>query len=311
MKVIETSEMRDSTMRDSTSGAGAGAEGIVRIRDRGDTTWREQEPDIAGDEAPRPLLTDAAERQLLRGLEDRIASPLDLSALRRFARGAGTFARGLLPADRAAVRITELMVGLLLYGISEALMLSPAVGVDPWDVFHTGLARITGIPVGTVLIIIGAFVLLLWIPIRQRPGLGTLANIVVIGAVLDLTLGAVPTPHALWARWAVFAAGVLLNAVATGLYIGAGLGPGPRDGLTTGFAARGHSIRVVRTGVEVTVLVAGWLLGGNVGLGTIAYAVAIGPLVHLTIPWFGSRHDGTVRPRVWLVPRIRRAVRDR
>lgn len=274
---------------------------------------REQEPDIRQYDLAetRPLLTDAAERRLLLGLEDRIASPLDFSALRRLARRARAAGRGLLPRDRAAVRTAELMIGLLLYGISEALMLSPAVGVDPWDVFHTGLARITGIPVGTVLIIVGAFVLLLWIPIRQRPGLGTLANIVVIGAVLDLTLGAVPTPHALWARWTVFTAGVLLNAVATGLYIGAGLGPGPRDGLTTGFAARGHSIRVVRTSVEASVLVAGWLLGGNVGLGTLAYAVAIGPLVHLTIPWFGSRHDGSVRPRIWLVPRVRRVIRER
>lgn len=274
---------------------------------------REQEPDIRQYDLAetRPLLTDAAERRLLLGLEDRIASPLDFSALRRLARRARAAGRGLLPRDRAAVRTAELMIGLLLYGISEALMLSPAVGVDPWDVFHTGLARITGIPVGTVLIIVGAFVLLLWIPIRQRPGLGTLANIVVIGAVLDLTLGAVPTPHALWARWTVFTAGVLLNAVATGLYIGAGLGPGPRDGLTTGFAARGHSIRVVRSSVEASVLVAGWLLGGNVGLGTLAYAVAIGPLVHLTIPWFGSRHDGSVRPRIWLVPRVRRVIRER
>ena len=307
MKVIETSESYRSA-------SGEGAARAVRTRDREAAAWREQEPDILrheGDGASRPMLTDAAERRILLGLEDRIASPLDFAPLRRLARRARSVGRELLPRDRAAVRVTELMIGLLLYGFSEALMLSPAVGVDPWDVFHTGLARITGIPVGTVLIIVGAFVLLLWIPIRQRPGLGTLANIVVIGAVLDLTLGAVPTPHALWARWAVFSSGVLLNAVATGLYIGAGLGPGPRDGLTTGFAARGHSIRIVRTGVEVTVLVAGWLLGGNVGLGTVAYAVAIGPLVHLTIPWFGSRHDGAVRPRLWLIPRAHRVIRDR
>lgn len=303
MKVIETSETYGAA-----SGGGART---ARVRDREAMTWREQQPVISGGEASWPVLTDAAERRLLLGFEDRIASPLDFSALRRLGRRTASAARELLPRDRAAVRVAELMVGLFLYGISEALMLSPAVGVDPWDVFHTGLARITGIPVGTVLIIVGAFVLLLWIPIRQRPGLGTLANIVVIGVVLDLTLGAVPTPHALWARWAVFAAGVLLNAVATGLYIGAGLGPGPRDGLTTGFAARGHSIRVVRTSVEVTVLVAGWLLGGNVGLGTVAYAVAIGPLVHLTIPWFGNRHDGTVRPRLWSAPRVHREIRDR
>lgn len=305
MKMIETEA---AARRPASGGA---AERGARIQQREALAWREQEPDIHGGEAAGPVLTDAAERLLLRALEDRIAGPLDFSALRRLARRTGGFARQLLPRDRAATRLTELMVGLLLYGVSEALMLSPAVGVDPWDVFHTGLARITGIPVGTVLIIVGALVLLLWIPIRQRPGLGTLANIVVIGAVVDVSLGAMPTSHVLWVRWAVFASGVLLNAVATGLYIGAGLGPGPRDGLTTGFAARGHSIRVVRTSVEVAVLLAGWLLGGNVGLGTIAYAVAIGPLVHVTIPWFGSRHGGAARPRIWLVPRVRGVIRDR
>jgi uncharacterized membrane protein YczE len=183
-----------------------------------------------------------------------------------------------------AARHAQLTAGLTLYGISEAMMIAPAVGVDPWDVLHTGLARITGIPVGTVLIIVGAAVLLLWIPLRQRPGLGTLANIVVIGALVDVILGVTPAPHTLWLRWAVFVAGVLLNAVATGLYIGAGLGPGPRDGLTTGFARRGRSIRVVRTSIELSVLVVGWLLGGNVGLGTVLYAAGIGPLVHVTIP---------------------------
>lgn len=190
----------------------------------------------------------------------------------------------LWPRERAAVRLTQLIAGLTLYGLSEALMLAPGVGVDPWDVFHTGLARLTGIPVGTVLIVVGALVLLLWVPLRQRPGLGTAANVVVIGAVVDLVLRQTPVPHALWLRWAEFAAGVLLNAVATGLYIGAGLGAGPRDGLTTAVAGHGHSIRVVRTAIEVSVLGAGWLLGGDVGFGTVAYAVAIGPLVHVTIP---------------------------
>lgn len=190
-------------------------------------------------------------------------------------------------------RLLQLAAGLFLYGVSEALMLAPAVGVDPWDVFHTGLARITGIQVGTVLIIVGGVVLMLWIPLRQRPGLGTVANIVVIGAVVDLLLATMPAPHALWLRWAVFVAGVLLNGVATGLYIGAGLGAGPRDGLTTGLAARGRSIRVVRTGIELSVLAVGWLLGGNVGAGTLIYALGIGPLVHVTIPWFAR---GSARP---------------
>ncbi|HTJ65961.1 MAG TPA: hypothetical protein VL551_00400 [Actinospica sp.] len=188
------------------------------------------------------------------------------------------------PRTRPAARLTQLALGLGLYGLSEAMMIAPGVGVDPWDVFHTGLARISGIAVGTVLIVVGALVLLLWIPLRQRPGIGTVANVVVIGGMVDLVLPIVPATHALWLRWAVFVAGVVLNAVATGLYIGAGLGAGPRDGLTTALAARGHSIRVVRTGIELSVLAVGWLLGGNVGLGTIVYAVAIGPLVHITIP---------------------------
>ena len=188
------------------------------------------------------------------------------------------------PRRRAAARLTQLTLGLALYGVSEAMMIAPSVGVDPWDVFHTGLARITGISVGTILIIVGALVLLLWIPLRQRPGLGTVANVVIIGGVTDIVLPLTPTPHGLWLRWALFLGGVVVNAIATGIYIGAGLGPGPRDGLTTAIADRGHSIRVVRTGVEVAALVIGWLLGGNVGVGTVVYAVGIGPLVHVTIP---------------------------
>lgn len=201
------------------------------------------------------------------------------------------------PRERTAARLTQLVAGLGLYGVSEALMLRPGVGVDPWDVFHTGLARITGISVGNILIIVGIVVLLLWIPLRQRPGLGTAANVAIIGGVVDVILNATPLPHALWLRWAMFFGGVVLNAVATGLYIGAGLGPGPRDGLTTGIANRGHSIRVMRTGIEVSVLTLGWLLGGNVGLGTLVYALAIGPLVHVTIPRLsGSRHRPAPAP---------------
>jgi uncharacterized membrane protein YczE len=190
----------------------------------------------------------------------------------------------LWPRERPVARLTRLLLGLGLYGVSEAMMLAPAVGVDPWDVLGTGLARISGIPVGTWVNLVGAAVLLLWIPFRQKPGIGTVMNILVIGTVVDVLLSSVPVPHGLWLRWALFLSGVALNAVATGMYIGAGLGPGPRDGLTTAIAARGHSIRVVRTGIEASVLVVGWLLGGNVGLGTLVYAVAIGPLVHITIP---------------------------
>ena len=210
----------------------------------------------------------------------------------------------LWPRERTAARLAQLIGGLGLYGVSEALMLAPGVGVDPWDVFHTGLAHLTGIPVGTVLIVVGVLVLLLWIPLRQRPGLGTAANVVVIGAVVDLILTATPVPHALWLRWIEFAAGVLLNAVATGFYIGAGLGAGPRDGLTTAIAGRGHSIRVVRTAIEVSVLVAGWLLGGNLGIGTVVYAVTIGPLVHVTIPRLNlaQRPAATASPAIAPLP---------
>jgi uncharacterized membrane protein YczE len=240
-----------------------------------------------------PPFTDALERQLLARRAERISEPLELrrlsGPLSRLWRGARRPLSAAIPPERRNARLAQLTAGLLLYGVSEALMLAPAVGVDPWDVFQTGLSRITGIPIGTMLILIGALVLLLWIPLRQRPGLGTVANIVVIGTVVDLMLATLPAPHALWLRWTEFTAGLQLNGVATGLYIGAGLGAGPRDGLTVGLAARGHSIRTVRTGIELAVLLAGWLLGGNLGLGTLCYALAIGPLMHVTVPWFAQR----------------------
>jgi uncharacterized membrane protein YczE len=181
-------------------------------------------------------------------------------------------------------RLIQLFSGLVLYGISDAMLLLARLGVDPWDVLHQGLARQTGMQTGTWTIIVGAAVLLLWVPLRQRPGIGTLCNVVVIGAVIDLVLTTVPPPDGLAVRIAVLLGGIMLNGVATGLYIGAGLGPGPRDGLMTGLAARGHSIRVVRTGIEAAVLATGWLLGGNVGIGTVLYAVSIGPLAHVFIP---------------------------
>ena len=234
-------------------------------------------------------LTDALEREFATRHDDRISQPIDLRRLTRMWGRARRAIRGSVPRDRPAARMSQLAFGLTVYGISETLMLAPRVGVDPWDVFHTGLARITGIPVGTVLILVGVLVMLLWIPLRQPPGIGTVANIVVIGVIVDLLLSNTPAPHAFWLRWTEYAAGVVLNAVATGLYIGAGLGPGPRDGLTTGLSAGGGSIRVVRTGIELSVLAAGWLLGGNVGVGTIIYAVSIGPLVHVTIPMFGRK----------------------
>jgi uncharacterized membrane protein YczE len=183
-------------------------------------------------------------------------------------------------------RLVQLFAGLILYGVSDSMLLLAGLGVDPWDVLHQGLARRTGVPVGTWAIIAGAVVLLLWIPLRQRPGFGTLCNVVLIGLVINLVLAVVTPPHSLPVQVAVMVSGVVLNGVATGLYIGAGLGPGPRDGLMTGFAARGHSLRVVRTCIEATVLLAGWLLGGTVGVGTVAYAVCIGPLTHIFVPLF-------------------------
>ena len=185
-------------------------------------------------------------------------------------------------------RLIQLFSGLVLYGVSDAMLLLARLGVDPWDVLHQGLARRIGLQTGTWSIIVGAAVLLLWLPLRQRPGFGTLCNVVVIGSVLDLVLWLVPPPSGLALRVLVLIAGVVLNGAATGLYIGAGLGPGPRDGLMTGIAARGRSIRVVRTGIEATVLLTGWLLGGNVGPGTVLYAVAIGPLAHVFIPLFSK-----------------------
>jgi uncharacterized membrane protein YczE len=183
-------------------------------------------------------------------------------------------------------RLIQLLAGLVLYGISDSMLLLAGLGVDPWDVLHQGLARRTGLATGTWVIIVGAAVLLLWIPLRQRPGIGTLCNVVLIGVVIDAVLATVAPPHSLPVRAAVMLAGVGLNGVATGLYIGAGLGPGPRDGLMTGLAARGHSIRIVRTGIEITVLLIGWLLGGTVGVGTVIYAACIGPLAHIFVPLF-------------------------
>ncbi|MER7460459.1 hypothetical protein [Micromonospora sp. NPDC126480] len=187
---------------------------------------------------------------------------------------------------RPTRRLTQLYAGLVLYGVSMALMIRSGLGLDPWDVFHQGLAELTGLSFGTVTIAVGALVLLLWIPLRQRPGLGTVSNVVVIGLVVDATLPLLPENLPLPARAALLATGIVANGAATGLYIGARLGPGPRDGLMTGFVARrpGFSIRLVRTTIEITVLALGWLLGGTVGVGTVAYALTIGPLTQFFLP---------------------------
>jgi uncharacterized membrane protein YczE len=195
-----------------------------------------------------------------------------------------------------ARRLVQLDVGLLLYGLSSSLLVLANLGLDPWNVFHQGLARHSSLGIGTWTIIVGFVVLLLWIPLRQRPGIGTASNVIVIGLVVDIVLGHVGPPHALGWRVACLLSGVLFNGVATGAYIGAGLGPGPRDGLMTGITARGHSIRVVRTCLELTVLATGWLLGGTVGIGTVVYAVLIGPLAHVFIPLLSRETRSTPVP---------------
>jgi uncharacterized membrane protein YczE len=189
-------------------------------------------------------------------------------------------------------RLVQLYVGLVLYGVSASMLLLAGLGVDPWDVLHQGLSRRLGLGVGTWAIIVGVAVLLLWIPLRQRPGFGTVSNVIVVGLVIDAVLAAVPPVHGLPARVLVMLGGVVLNGIATGAYIGAGLGPGPRDGLMVGLAAGGHSIRVVRTCIEITVLLTGWLLGGTVGIGTVVYALGIGPIAHVSIPRLAIERSG-------------------
>jgi uncharacterized membrane protein YczE len=190
-------------------------------------------------------------------------------------------------------RLVQLYAGLVLFGASMALMVDAGLGLDPWDVFHQGIARATGLPLGWVVIAAGAVVLLLWVPLRQRPGVGTVSNVIVVGLAVDRALAVLPVPHHLPVRVAYLLVGILANAVATGLYIGAGLGPGPRDGLMTGIAARGHSLRVVRTAIELTVLATGVVLGGTLGVGTVLYALAIGPLAHVFVPRLTVPREGS------------------
>jgi uncharacterized membrane protein YczE len=179
--------------------------------------------------------------------------------------------------------LVSLYLGLVLFGVSVALMLRAGLGLDPWDVLHQGLSQRTGIRFGWIVIGVGALVLLMWLPLHQRPGLGTISNVIVVGLTAQGALSILPHPGPLAARFAFLLVGIVANGVATGLYIGAGLGPGPRDGLMTGLAARGHSIRRMRTLIELSVLAVGWLLGGTVGVGTVLYALSIGPLAQFFI----------------------------
>ncbi|MFC3689767.1 hypothetical protein [Aquipuribacter hungaricus] len=196
-------------------------------------------------------------------------------------------------------RLLQLAVGLVLYGVTMGLMVRSGLGLDPWDVFHEGLATRTPLSFGTVTILVGVVVLLAWIPLRQRPGVGTVANVFVIGLAADATLWLVAEPEHLALRIAFLLLGIVGNGVAGGLYIGAGLGPGPRDGLMTGIVRRtGRSVRLVRTSIELTVLAVGWLIGGTVGLGTVLYALAIGPIVQLALGWFTVRPVEPMSPTV-------------
>jgi uncharacterized membrane protein YczE len=184
-------------------------------------------------------------------------------------------------------RLSQLYAGLVLYGVTLALQVRSGLGLDPWDVFHQGLADRVGLSFGTVVILVGALVLLAWIPLRQRPGLGTVSNVVVVGLAADAGLALVPDAGSTAVGVLLLVAAVVGNAVAGAAYLGAGLGPGPRDGLMTGLVRRtGGSVRVVRTGIEVSVLAAGIALGGTAGVGTVVYALAIGPLLGALLPFF-------------------------
>ncbi|GAA0610779.1 membrane protein [Brevundimonas kwangchunensis] len=186
-----------------------------------------------------------------------------------------------------ARRLAQLFFGLFLYGLSIALMVRASLGLNPWSVFHQGLSDVTGLSMGTIVNGVGLLVLLLWIPLRPKPGIGTIANVFMIGASADLCLHFLPVLDGLWLQAVFLAAAVALNAVATGAYIGAGLGPGPRDGITTGLLkVTGWEIRWIRTGVEATVLALGWLMGGKVGFGTILFVLTTGPLLQIFLPMF-------------------------
>nr|WP_229674630.1 hypothetical protein [Nakamurella endophytica] len=209
--------------------------------------------------------------------------------------GAGGRRRSVLrllapvPADRRPRRFGQLLVGLVLYGVTMGLMVRAAVGLDPWDAFHQGLTRqlqhVVPLSYGTVITAVSVLVLLAWIPLRQRPGIGTVANTLIIGFTTDATLALVPPVPGLGWQVLLLVAAVVGNATAGALYLGAGLGPGPRDGLMTGLVARGWgSVRRVRTCIELSVLAVGWVLGGAVGVGTVVYALGIGPLLHLLLP---------------------------
>ncbi|MFH8619700.1 YitT family protein [Streptomyces sp. NPDC017979] len=223
-------------------------------------------------------------------------------------------AAAAVPSRRLPRRLAQLYAGLVLYGISAAMMVRAGLGLDPWGVFHQGLAERTGLTIGVVTTIAGVLVLLAWIPLRQRPGLGTVSNVLVIGFAMDATLYFLPAARGLAVQIPALVAAVVLNGAATGLYIAARFGPGPRDGLMTGLhRVTGRSIRLVRTGIEVAVVASGVLLGGTVGVGTIAYALGIGPLAQaflriFAVPGAGPEAGSDEAPESRVVARGRAAA---
>jgi uncharacterized membrane protein YczE len=206
-------------------------------------------------------------------------------------------------------RLLQLYIGLALYGVSTAMFVRADLGADPWNVFHLGVANLLSMNIGVVIIVVGVLVLLAWIPLRQRPGFGTLSNVIMIGLAADAALVVIPGFESLPTRSGLLVTAVILNALATSLYIGAGFGAGPRDGLMTGIHARtGWPVRRIRTAIEVSVLLIGWLLGGTVGVGTVLYALAIGPLIQICLPWF--RHQPQSRIRIRSEPGARSSAGD-
>ena len=197
-------------------------------------------------------------------------------------------------------RLVQVVVGLVLYGFSCAVMIQAVLGIDPWDTLHQGISVITGVPFGVVVIIVGVGVLLLWIPLRQKPGIGTVLNVLIIGLTIDLFLGWLPVASGFTMGIVIFVIGLALNGLAIALYVGAGLGPGPRDGLMTGLVKRtGKPVWLVRTAIEVVVLGAGWAFGGIIGIGTVMYALGIGPIAHVLMPHFAlDKGRGTVFEKV-------------
>lgn len=191
--------------------------------------------------------------------------------------------------DRVTERLARCAFGLFLFGLGITFFIRAQLGLAPWDVFHTGVSDRTDVAVGTVIIVVGVFLLLLWIPLRQRPGLGTIMNAVEIGLVVNLTKPIIGEPDHIAGRLALMLAGLVIVGLGSAIYIGSGLGAGPRDGLMLGLSERGISVRLARTVIELSVLVTGIVLGGPIGLGTVAFALGIGPIVQVLLPRFDLR----------------------